>query len=242
MAITAQDVLGRVLKKTDVLRTDAVREYGAAKILKFAHLGLHIVMPATVREWQTAVSDALAITGSAPSPGTKTGVVGSVSLSSITINSSAAELIELHSVTNEALTGPYKRVIGLEHFANLGISDESGATGRYWWPARGSSEIKIYRGSEISEANVVLGFTKQFDTSYAVLGADYSAITFDCPPEAVDFLIAQTAVKIFEDARAQIPDLLVQELQDQRALAQSADAAVAAQLEAMERRGSDSTK
>ena len=241
---TVLDIVGRVAKKADLLRNDGARAYTILKIMKLVHDELPIVAPHIVREEKTAVSDALSITGTAPIAGSKVGAIGTVDISNVLVGGVAKKIIEIHSVVNSTITAPYKRVKGLEHIANLGISDESGAVGRYWWVAKDSKLIYTYRGSEVAETAIVLGFVSAFDTSYTELSnLDLlDSLTFDCPAQLESYMVVQTAMRVLEDLRMQMPEHLGQEVQDQKGIIQNADANMAAQIAAMERQGADSLR
>lgn len=242
--ISVMDVAGRIAKKCDLARTDAVTTYSLLKTLKYVHQELHIIAPALVRDWKTSLSDPINIVGTSPTADSMAGVTGEVPISSILVKGVAKSIIEIHSVANANLTAPYKRVNGLEHIANQNISDESGATGRFWWPVRGNDSIQVFRGSNIADSAVVIGFTSDFDTSYANLAQvdNIESIEFDCPPVLVSYIVMQTSMRIIEDYRMQMPEHLGQDLSEQRQIVQAADANMAQQLMAMERRGADSIR
>ena len=232
---SAMEVISRIGTKVAAARLGSIiSDYSIAKILKFEHLNLHMVMPALMREYLTTDSDSIALNAGA---GRRRGL----SIASVTVGATAVQVKELQSVSNADLSAPYQKCRSQEHYSSLSTYDEDGVAGRYWWPSRGRNQIKIYQGEGIAgtEENLLIGFVKEVDTSYAVFGADLDNITFDAPTESLAFLISSTAAKVFEDRRAQIPEALGAEVQDQKAAIQAVDAKMEAQLTANERLGAD---
>lgn len=223
-SVTVGEVIGRIGTQVNAAANITVRPHNIKKILKLTLLNLSAIMPNLVREYLTQ-SDSLTLTAGTPWQ--------HLDLTGITDIPD-----EVHSVvymSGEEME-PYKRAISLEHFAGLKAYDEDAIDGRYWFQNRGNSKLLIFQGTNVKgqENTLYVGYTRLMNTDFSNKSA-----YFDCPPSAVKFVIAQCVVECLIDKKAQVPDYLGQDLQNQQAVLAQLDAAVSNQFRALEGQGAD---